>query len=329
MSDPTADGARAQAEAAGWFARLGRIPIATQTIRDFQVWRQSPENAAAYAAVEARWTAAARLGNDPDILAAKEDALRRRPVRGHSTAPRTGRYLVGAGLAVGCAVAAWLFLANEPTSYSTRVGEEHVAVLKDGSRIRLNTDTKVVVRFSSGERRLVLQRGEAFFEAAHDTSRPFIVEADGARIRAVGTKFDVRMGGNGVQVTLLEGQVQVGHADRPNEAILLPNQQLVVTPASVTAAAPVDGAQSASWTTGRLIFRGVALATAVEEVNRYTTRKIILEGSTALASKPVSGSFDPGDPKAFIEAATSLFDLQADLSVDNEIRLFPRAGAGA
>jgi len=316
-------------EAAGWFARLGRIPIETQTIKDFQAWRQSPENSAAYAAVEARWTAAARLRDDPEIQAATEDALRQHRVGRRST-PHAARIMLGAGLLAACAVGAWLMLADAPsTTYATGVGEQHLAVLKDGSRIRLNTDTIVRVKFSPAERRIILQKGEAFFEAAHDPSRPFVVEADGARIRAVGTKFDVRMGASNVRVTLLEGRVQVGHADRPDQALLLPNQQLVVTRAFVSAATPVDGAQASSWTTGRLVFRGVALAAAVDEINRYTTRKIVLEAPAALAGQPVSGSFDPGDPKAFVEAATSLFDLQADWSADNSVRLSPRPTTGA
>jgi transmembrane sensor len=329
MSDPTADSARAQTEAAGWFARLSRTPVATQTVRDFQAWRQSPANDAAYSAVEKRWEASARLANDPDIRAATAEVLRKRPPRQTTRFPHVGTALLGAGLLAGCALAGWLVMTAAPTIYSTHVGEQHLVVLKDGSRVHLNTDSQVQVKFSSGERRVVLARGEAFFEAAHDAARPFIVEADGARIRAVGTKFDVRRGSAGVQVTLLEGRVQVGHTDQPNQATLLPNQQLVVTQASITAPAFVDGDQTASWTTGRLVFRGVTLATAIDEINRYTTRKIVLAGSSALANKKVSGSFDPGDPKAFVEAATSFYDLQADWSVADQIRLTPRAPTGA
>ena len=161
-----------------------------------------------------------------------------------------------------------------PTTTSTHVGEQRLVVLNDGSRVRLNTDTKLNVRFGLHERRVVLAKGEAFFEAAHDATKPFIVEADGARVRAIGTKFDVRRAGQNVQVTLVEGRVRVGRAAAPNEVTLLPNQQLSITPQRISAPAPVDGLQASDWTTGRLVFRGVPLASAIEEINRYTDRKI-------------------------------------------------------
>jgi transmembrane sensor len=328
MSEQTADATRAESEAAAWFAELGRTPIATHTLRDFQAWRQSAAaNAAAYDAIEARWQAMPLLANDPDIEAVIADTLRRRPPRPAPRARPGGAILLGAGLLAGCAVAGWLMLVAFPT-YSTHVGEQRLVVLRDGSRVRLNTDSKLKVRFGLQDRRVILARGEAFFEAAHDPAKPFVVEADGARVRAIGTKFNVRRTGGGVQVTLVEGRVQVGRAATPNEATLLPNQQLTVTPARVTMPSPVDGLQAASWTTGRLVFRGVPLSSAIQEINRYTGRKIVLEAPADLAGQPVSGSFDPGDPKAFVQAATTLFDLKADWSDDDQVRLISRPSAG-
>jgi transmembrane sensor len=327
MSDPTADGSRAQAEAASWFARLSQHSVTTQALRDFQAWRQSPPNDAAYAAVEAQWEAAGGLASDPEIQAATAEALRRGPPKA-ARAKRTPPLTLGALVVASLAVAAWLSFSAAPT-YSTRVGEQRLVVLSDGSRVRLNTDSAVRVRFRPKERRIELTKGEAFFEAAHDAARPFVVQADGARVRAVGTKFDVRREGTTVRVALIEGRVQVGHPDQPHPTTLLPNQALTVTPAGVSAPAAIDGLQAASWTTGRLIFRGVPLQAAIQEINRYSSRKIVLAGPPALAQEPVSGSFDPGDTKAFVEAATTLFDLQADWTAGPEVRLSPRSAAGA
>jgi transmembrane sensor len=327
MSDHTADGARAESEAAGWFARLGNTPIATQTLRDFQAWRRSAANAAAYDAVEARWQAAGRLADDSDIQAAVAETLRRRPARPAARfAPRSA-WLLGAGL-VAVSLLAGVTLKMAFPTYSTQVGEQRLVVLRDGSRVRLNTDSQLRVRFGPGARRVILARGEAFFEAAHDPARPFIVEADGARVRAIGTKFDVRREADGVQVTLLEGRVQVGRAETPNEAVLLPNQQLTVTPQRVSAPAPVDGLHAASWTTGLLVFRGVPLSSAIQEINRYTRRKVVLDAPASVAGRPVSGSFDPGDPKAFVAAATTLFGLRADWSSRDQVRLVAAPAAG-
>jgi transmembrane sensor len=327
MSDPTADGSRAETEAATWLARFGQ-PVTTQALREFQDWRQSPANDAAYTAAEAQWEAAGALASDPDIRAATAEVLRRRPPRAARSRRTPVVLMIGAAVAGSLALAGWLSFSLAPI-YSTRVGEQRLVVLTDGSRVRLNTDSELRVRFRGQERRVILAKGEAFFEAAHDAARPFIVEADGARVRAVGTKFDVRRDGTTVQVSLVEGRVQVGHADQPNPTTLLPNQKLTVTPARVSAPAAIDGQQAASWTTGRLVFRDVPLETAIQEVNRYSNRKIVLAGPPSLAQHPINGSFDPGDTKAFVEATTTYLDLQADWSDDTQVRVSPRAGAGA
>ncbi|HZZ33634.1 MAG TPA: iron dicitrate transport regulator FecR, partial [Phenylobacterium sp.] len=65
-----------------------------------------------------------------------------------------------------------------------------------------------------------------------------------------------------------------------------------------------------SWTTGRLRFRETPLATAVEEVNRYSRAKIVLDDAR-VQSVRVNGVFDTGDSRAFLSAVTALFDLEA------------------
>jgi transmembrane sensor len=208
-------------------------------------------------------------------------------------------------------------------TYRTQVGEQRLIVLSDGSRLRLNTDTAVRVRFGPEARRVELQRGEAFFEVAHDTARPFFVQSRDAEVRAVGTRFDVRREADAVKVTLLEGRVEVTRDGAA--ATLQPNQQLAVTRQGLSPAVAADAAEVASWTGGRLTFRGLPLGQAVQEVNRYSRRRIILEGPADLAHQPVSGAFDVGDTQAFVAAVTAVFDLQAAPAEDGDIRLKPRA----
>lgn len=180
------------------------------------------------------------------------------------------------------------------------------------------------MRFRRDERRVVLGRGEAFFEAAHDATRPFVVEADGARVRAIGTKFDVRRDANAVKVTLLEGQVRVVRADHPAVAILNPNQQLTVTDAGLTAPRAADAREAAGWTSGRLTFHGTALEDAIAEVNRYAVHRIALAAPASVARQPLSGVFDTGDTGAFVTAVALEFDLTSTAGPDGAIRLTPR-----
>lgn len=313
---------QAETEAAAWHARLSRPAVTTDALREFKAWKADPANAAAYRHVEETWARAGALAHDPEIRRLTQATLAARPPRpGRRPWPAAGLAL--AVLAVVIGLGGWMLLQASGTRYSTGVGEQRLIVLEDGSRMRLNTDSVVRVRFTRGERRVTLARGEAFFEVAHNPARPFIVAADDAQVRALGTKFDVRREPQAVQVTLLEGRVRVDHDARP-AATLDPDQTLTVSPQGVSRPRTVDAAAAANWTTGRLTFRGLPLAAAVAEVNRYTSHKIVLEGPPALAQQPVSGVFDVGDPQAFAAAAASLLDLAAKPQPDGAIRLTPR-----
>jgi transmembrane sensor len=185
----------------------------------------------------------------------------------------------------------------------------------------------VRVEFRGKERRVVLQHGQAFFEVAHDAARPFIVVADGARVRAIGTKFDVRHDSAAVRVTLLQGRVQVrgGHG---SEAELAPGQSVVADQSGVSRPVATNADAVASWTSGRITFSGAPLRDAVAEVNRYSKRKIVLTPADGLAAEPVSGVFEPGDTKTFIAALETVFDLKVAAEDDREIRLARRATPG-
>ena len=328
MSESATERSRAEREAAQWFARLGRH-VTNEDLAEFRAWRSGPGNALAFAHIETTWDKAGGLRADPDIRAATTEAFRRRPPKAAAAPPhRRGLLAVSLGAAVvaGAVFAGALTLQARDT-YTTKVGEQRVVVLADGSRVRLNTDSQVQVRFRPGERRLLLSRGEAFFEAAHDAARPFVVFAGSTRVRALGTKFDVRREPEAVQVTLVEGRVQVRTADGAAATTLSPHQQLTVSARGVSPPRPADAALVTGWTTGRLTFHETALVDAVAEVNRYADRKVVLD-APELARAQVSGVFDAGDTASFVAALRLRFGLSASTGPRGETRLTPDA-AGA
>lgn len=326
MSEQRGENRRAREEAAAWFSRLGQ-PVTAGALSEFDNWRRIPENASAYADLEQLWTKAGKLRGDPDLVRATQDALQRRSLLQRLAALFSDRRVI-AGLATAAVMAtvatAWM-LTRE--TYETGVGDQRLVRLEDGSRLRLNTDSKVRVRFSRGERRLSLLRGEAFFDVTHDPSRPFVVRAGDARIRAIGTKFDVRREPHAVSVTLLQGAVRVDHAAAAAPWTLAPNQRLTLRGDAPATLAKTDAAQVTSWTTGRLVFRQTSLAAAVEEVNRYSSKKITLD-SEALGETRINGDFDAGDSAAFIAATTELFGLKATTASDGSVVLSDRRSAG-
>jgi transmembrane sensor len=314
-------------EAADWFARLSRTPIETEELTRFQRWSRDPANLAAYNEIEDISRAVRDLRDDPALRAAAKDALARSPERPRRAVAADWR-VWSAGLALAGTIGAAVVVLKPFTAetYSTRIGEISSLRLDDGTQVRLNTDSKLRVRFSGGLRRVELVRGQAYFEVAHDTARPFVVAAGLADVRAVGTQFDVRRTGEEVRVVLAQGRVAVtGRQAGKDSWTLAPGQGLVLGGASAAPSPiPVDVAAATSWRTGTLTFHGATLAETVEELNRYSKTKIVLEDS-APRGQVVNGAFQAGDVAEFVSAATLLFGLKATPLENGDIALSAKA----
>lgn len=314
MSDPQSARGVADQEAADWHVRLGERPVSIETLRAFAVWREAPANAEAYRRIETLWRQSGALSGDADIRAVTGEVLRtsrKRPRRSGRSRLVPVLAALALLLAGGAALAIWI---PNRGLYVTGVGEQRVVQLQDGSRLRLDTDTRLRVVLNGGERRILLEQGQARFEVAHDPARPFRVLAGATEVTALGTVFDVRRASDGARVTLVEGSVAVTHST-PGEggAWRLAPGQRVRTDRRDARPEPVDAAVVEGWAQGQLVFRGVPLGEAVDEVNRYLPQKIVLPAG-APRSTPISGVFAAGDGPAFRAAVSDLFDL--DLRTD-------------
>ncbi|OYX92031.1 MAG: hypothetical protein B7Y78_11040, partial [Caulobacter sp. 35-67-4] len=271
---------RVDDEAAGWFVRMNQLPVETSDLEAFFAWRQQPENLQAYNRIEDISRSVRDLAHDADLQAVARQAAVGPTWRQRWAgllAPRSRAWGGALAMAGVLAAAAMAWLTLSPPTYSTAVGEQFATQLTDGSRVRLNTETLVRVHFKDGERNVELVRGQAFFEVAHDAARPFVVTADTTRVRAIGTRFDVRRTDADVRVTLTEGRVEVRDKARPGSDWRLdPGQTLAVGGTLAPTPVQADVATVTGWTTGRLTFRDMTLADAVAEMNRYSRDKIVL-----------------------------------------------------
>lgn len=321
MSDTAQDEKRIRDEAAGWYARLNNTTISTDTLRAFRELRRDERHAGAYAEIEAFWVRAGRLKHDEDIRQAVQDGLNRAPDAQPGAAFRPGgRSLAALALSIALAAglaAAWPTLMGRV--YDTEVGEQRVVRLADGSRIRIDTESRVRVRYRNDVRQVTLEDGRAYFQVAHDPTRPFHVRTGDAEVEALGTAFDIRKTSDQSVVTLVEGRVRVDHAAQ--SWTLAPGQQIQIgDTATASQVQQVDLNLTTSWTSGRLMFRNQPLGAAIAEVNRYSPSKIEL-ADQALGEAPVSGVFDTGDTDAFVAAISDLFDLEVAARDHEEILL--------
>ena len=237
--------------------------------------------------------------------------------------------MLGASVAAVCLAAAivvgWIAWSHQGTSYRTAIGGISAISMKDGSTVTLNTNSDIRVALNETERRVDLERGEAFFEVAKDPNRPFIVRIGDQRVIAVGTKFSVRREPNHVRVIVTEGRVRVEHSEphQPADAALISAGGVAVAGAAgvlVQDKSLSDAEERLSWRQGIVVFRETLLSDAVAEFNRYNTRQIYIE-DPALGSMRIGGHFRTHNAEGFVRLLAEAFPIRVE---DNESRIVLR-----
>lgn len=272
---------------------------------------ESDRHKAAFWRLQHGWTAADRLaalGRGTDAAAGEStphSPAGRAPVRMWSFAAVAASLLLFAAIAlVHRYVAADIVPRPARTvAFATSVGGHRLLGLSDGSKVEMNTDSRVRATLDGDGRSIWLDRGEAFFEVAHRDGQPFVVHAGPRAITVLGTKFSVRRRGDQISVFVLEGRVRVDDVvrDGATRPTLVTAGDIALTQGAstlVTTAADDRVADALSWRAGMLSFKQERLADIVAEFNRYNTRRIVIEDPRA-ADLRIGGSFPAQQPGAF------------------------------
>ena len=242
--------------------------------------------------------------------------------RAKTTSPRRplNAYAALSASVVLAATLAWGWQLRSPvdsSSHSTAMGTVQSVPLADGSRTVLGSDSRIDVRLSRSERRIDLQQGEAFFEAASDPRRHFVVHVGDRRVTAVGTRFSVRRDGRDLRVVVTEGTVRLEADPRDGlqrPAALLPAGSVALATAAgvMVRSGPVaDAEHLVDWQHGMLAFRDTTLAEAAAEFNRYNTRRIVI-ADDATAALRVGGSFRWSNAEGFTRLLEQGFPVRAE-----------------
>jgi transmembrane sensor len=296
-------------EAARWLLRREEPGWTEVDGQALEAWlAESAAHQAAFWRLEHGWRRADRLAARPLPAAETRTPWTRRfaPLAASLVA------LVGAGV--------WLAHDAAGRVYATDVGGHEVAPLPDGTRIELNTDTKLRADVTREHREVWLDKGEAYFEVAHDKAHPFTIYAGKRKVTVLGTKFSVRRTGDEVQVTVVEGKVRVDPVDAPRPtppAVLTPGQ-IAIAKGAATLVTPktVAAAQSElSWRQGMLVFDQYTVERAAEEFNRYNRRKIIVTSPDAAAIR-IGGTFETDNIDGFVELLQQGYGLKIEKTDD-------------
>ena len=339
---------RAQIEtAAHWRALHRERELNTAERAEFVAWlRESPAHVAAYLEI-------ARV--EPDLQAAARDwAGARRPleadhhddsvvsissrVKQRSAAPQRRRWAplsAAAAIAVIALGALWALNDGQrfglPKSYATAHAEQGSWPLPDGSILHLNSDSRVVVRFSNRERLVTVQSGQAMFKVAKNHLRRFRVEAGDTQVIAVGTEFDVYRRAGATRVAVLEGTVAVVRgnevADVPALAVpgatrVTAGEKIEVKPDHVALKpSPVDTRSVRAWTQRSIVLDATPLSEVVEDFNRYSSVRIEVYGDDVKKLR-VSGVFGAYDVDSLLEFLRKLDGVRVEVT-NTRIRILP------
>jgi len=318
------------AEAAVWIARLHGPGRTKQMEQEFRAWQAiSPAHREAFERCTDAWQDVARI----DLATAYRTSESERTAAARSNGGRreaVRRWIIASSVAAAVAVAVVLLADwRGENAYATKVGEQRLVVLEDGSRMLLNTNTRLRVDFASAQRTVDVSSGEAFFEVAKDARRPFVVRIAGTEVVAVGTAFSVRYARSAhapdeLAVTLVEGQVKVraagdkvGTALAPEHAVLMrAGERLRLDRQPRNALVPVvarvdrpDVERVMAWKRNEAVFDDTSLAEAVAEMNRYNRTPIVLLDGLESAGLRVSGQYSTSDSTGFANAVAALHGL--------------------
>jgi transmembrane sensor len=239
----------------------------------------------------------------PNVLPKREEESRRPALRW--MAGLAASIIVVAGLG-------WWLTPSRAEQFQTKVGEQRSVLLADGSRVTLNTASKIEVHLQADHRVVQLLQGEVLFEVAHDAQRPFDVHAGNVVVRAVGTQFDIDRRAARAAVTVVEGRVTMLAAGSHSGSLpeLSAGDRLVVDSAGPGALEhDVNLAEATAWTQHQLVFHHRPLGEIADEFNRYNVGRIEIR-SPSLREQEVTGTFRSNDVASFVAVLAGIPGVQ-------------------
>jgi transmembrane sensor len=284
-------------EARDWVMRLSSGKVTSADEAALNRWRAtSRAHRKAFAEANRLWDVATLSAMEaiedgaPAVWAQRDAQARGGPdrrlfLRGALAASAAGV----AYLAIRPPLRLWPAISEFAADVRTTTGQQRRVVTVGGAAIELNTNTSMnLPPTTSGADRVELVAGEAEITASSVASRPVTVLAADGRSTASGAQFNVRYDGPEVQVTCLDGAVEVSCGG--GTVSLTKRQQVLYGRGRLGGVAEIDPVVVMAWREGLLVFRNDPLLRVIDEVNRYRPGRIIVMNAE-LGRKRIFASF--------------------------------------
>jgi len=172
---------------------------------------------------------------------------------------------------------------------TTPRGGQYQVELPDGTVVWLNAASSLQFpeSFQASQQRRVTLSGEAYFQVARDTKRPFIVHTDEQDVKVLGTHFNINsyQEETAVKTTLLEGSVELSFSKQ--HLVLKPGEQAVCKGEDLQIHA-VDTEDAIAWKNGKLKFSNENIRELMRRIARWYDVEVVYEGN--MTNKDFSGS---------------------------------------
>ncbi|MEQ6119492.1 FecR domain-containing protein [Reichenbachiella sp. MALMAid0571] len=203
------------------------------------------------------------------------------------------------------------------------VGQKSTITLTDGTRIKLNSNSKLLFpeTFSANSREVQLE-GEAFFEVARDPSRPFTITSGNLKTRVLGTSFNIKayVASNAIKVAVASGKVAVTSDvlnGKKNELTLLPNEMAVYSKTSdELIMTSFDKLDELAWKDGVLSFKNRDINQITKELAKWYGVTFVLDKKLN-NDKDYTGVFDNKSLKEVLEGISFVFNFE--FKIDNKV----------
>ena len=314
--------------AAQWCMRLHEPDCTHQERETFAVWLNAdPLHMLEYEAMQEIWDVSERL---PHPTPAHVIALTK--VQPQSTWQRFGIAAAITLLAVPVAAYSGWQLGWVPNAYERLEANTHLkqVMLPDGSQVELNLGTQLTFANYRDQRRVTLNKGEAFFKVSHDVTHPFVVQAAEGRVRVTGTQFNVWRYEDQVRVTLLEGSVLVtSNKHLSGDGLRLePGMQARYKAGDYAPQISQTylGAPDLAWRKGQLVLDNLSLADALPLINRYLDTPLSLADS-ATGKLRIGGVFNTQEINRLVKSLPKVLPVYLSLNQDGKpvLNVLPRS----
>ncbi len=300
--------------AARWFIRMQEATPDAPERSQFEAWlMQSPTHQQEYLSISDAWQGIDSISELQTLAQARQadtffkNDQRKKTMRKMVGTVATSVALMFIGWGAFQQYQTWQTTPTLQLASQTTRAQLITQTLEDGSRVTLNANTQIEVKYYRNQRHIDLLKGEAIFEVQPNPDKPFVVETDRLKVTVLGTRFAVNKLNRLERVSVDHGKVEVASKTRAEKVILQNNQVAEFKQNHLKPRNSVSAQDYFKFTSGTLVFNQADLPEIAETLTRYNPTPVIADG---LSNEHISAVVAVKDTHNFISTLPRIANVR-------------------